>query len=90
MHQDNFSKKAVYGCRQEVRVTKDQKLLIDENNKHEIGTSEILMKQQSAPEVDIGCFDGNPLNCKNFMAIFKEVVKNRIDDPCGQFFRLIK
>ena len=65
-------------------------MLIDENNKHEIGTSEILMKQQSESEVDIGRFAGNPLNCKNFMAIFKEVVRNRIDDPCGQFFRLIK
>ena len=48
------------------------------------------MKQQSESEVDIGRFAGNPLNCKNFMAIFKEVVRNRIDDPCGQFFRLIK
>ena len=48
------------------------------------------MKQQSAPEVDIDCFDGNPLNYRYFMAIFKEVVENRIDDPCGTLIRLIK
>ena len=48
------------------------------------------MKQQSAPEVDIDCFDGNPLNYRYFMTIFKEVVENRIDDPCGRLIRLIK
>ena len=49
-----------------------------------IDTNEILcrlMKQQSTLEVDIDCFDGNPLNYRYFMAIFKEVVENRIDDP---------
>ena len=59
-------------------------MLVDDDNKHEIDTNEILcrlMKQQSALEVDIDCFDGNPLNYRYFMAIFKEVVENRIDDP---------
>ena len=48
------------------------------------------MKQQSAPEVDINCFDGNPLNYWYFMAIFMEVVENRIDDPCGKIIGFIK
>ena len=49
-----------------------------------------LLKQQSAPEIDIDCFDGNPLNYRYFMAIFAEVVENRINDPRGCLTRLIK
>ena len=55
-------------------------MLVDDNNKHEIDNNEIL----------IDCFDKNPLNYRYFMAIFKEVVKNRINDPRGQLIRLIK
>ena len=43
-----------------------------------------LLKQQSAPEVEIDCFDGNPLNFQYFMAIFQEVVETRIEDPLGR------
>ena len=69
-------------------------MLVYDDNKHEVDTNQILcrlMKQQSAPEVDIDYFDGNPLNyywC--FMAIFKEMVENRMDDPRGRLIRLIK
>ena len=93
MHQDNFNKKGGNGWRKEVHGTKDQNVLVDDDNKHEIDTNEILcrlMKQQSAPKVDNDSFDGNPLNYRYFMAIFKEVVENRIDDPRGRLIRLIK
>ena len=93
MHQDNFNKKGGNGWGKEVHGTKDQNVLVDDDNKHEIDTNEILcrlMKQQSAPEVDIDSFDGNPMNYRYFMAIFKEVVENRIDDPRGRLIRLIK
>ena len=86
MHQDNFNKKRSNGWRKEVHGTKDQNVLVDDDNKHEIDTNEILcrlMKQQSAPKVDIDSFHGNPLNYWYFMAIFKEVVENRIDDSRG-------
>ena len=86
MYQDNFNKKGGNGWRKEVHGTKNQNMLVDDGNKHEIDTNEILcrlMKQQSALEVDIDCFDGNPLNYRYFMAIFKEVVENRINDPRG-------
>ena len=92
MHQDNFNEKGGNGWRKEVHGKKDQNVLVDDDNKHVIDTNEILsklMKQQSAPEVDIDCFDGNPLNYWYFMAIFIEVVENRIDDPRGQLIRLI-
>ena len=65
MHQDNFNKNGGNGWRKEVHGTKDQNVLVNDNNKHEIDTNEILcrlMKEQSAPEVDIDSFDGNPLN----------------------------
>ena len=47
-------------------------------------TSDILYKllqQQAALEVDIEYFDGNPLNCHYFIALFSEVVETKIDDP---------
>ena len=84
MHQDNFNKKRGNGWRKEVHGTKDQNVIVDDDNKHEIDTNEILcrlMKQQSVPEVDIDSFDGNPLNYRYIMAIFKEVVENKNDDP---------
>ena len=92
MHQNNFIKKGGNGWRKEVQETKDQNVLIDHDNKHEIDTEILcrLMKHQSAPEVDIDCFDGHPLNYQYFMATFKEVVENRINDPHGQLIRLIK
>ena len=32
-----------------------------------------LLKVQSAPDVDMECFDGNVLECHYFMALFREV-----------------
>ena len=93
MHQDNFNKKGGNGWRKEVHGTKDQNVLVDDDNKHEIDTNEILcrlMKQQSAPEVDIDSFYGNPLSYRYFMENSEEVVENRIDDPRGRLIRLIK
>ena len=93
MHQGNFTKRGDNGWRKEVHGTKDQNVLADDDNKHEIDNNEILcrlMKQQLTLEVDIDCFDGNPLDYRYFMAIFKEVVEIRIDDPRGRLIRLIK
>ena len=47
-----------------------------------------LLKQQSAPDVDV--FDGNPLNFKCFMTLFREVVESKIEDPHGRSTHLIK
>ena len=74
MHQSNFNKNRGSGWKNEVHGTKDQKVLVDYGNKHDIDTNEIiciLIKQQSAPEVDIDCFDGNPLNYRYVMAILR-------------------
>ena len=46
--------------------------------------------QQPAPHVDTEKFDGNPINYQYFMRIFKEVVKERIEDARGRLIRLIK
>ena len=45
------------------------------------------MKQQSAPEIDLDAFDGNPLN---FMVVFREAVEKKIEDPLGRLTWLIK
>ena len=48
-----------------------------------------LSKQQSAPDVDVDVFDGNPLEYHNFMTLFHELVENHIDDPRGRLTQLI-
>ena len=49
-----------------------------------------MMKQQPATEIDLDVFDGNPLNFHYFMALFREAVEKKIEDPCGRLTRLIK
>ena len=49
-----------------------------------------MMKQQSAPEIDLNVFDGNPLNFYYFMAVFIEAVKKKIEDPRGRLTQLVK
>ena len=44
MHQDNFNKKGGNGWGKEVHGTKDQNVLVDDDNKHEIDTNEILCR----------------------------------------------
>ena len=49
-----------------------------------------LLQQQAAPDVDIDCFDGNPLNYHYFMALFCEIVETKIQDLRGRLTRLLK
>ena len=49
-----------------------------------------LLRQKAAPELEIDIFDGNPMDFHYFMAIFKEVVENKVTDSRGQLTRLIK
>ena len=48
-----------------------------------------LLKLKAAPEVDMEPFDGNVLNY-HFMALFKEVVESKVEDPRGRLTRLLK
>ena len=49
-----------------------------------------LLKLQAAPEVDMELFDGNVLNYHHFMALFKEVIEIKVEDPRGRLIRLLK
>ena len=49
-----------------------------------------LLKQKSAPDVDLNVFDGNPLEYNNFMTLLHELVEKRIDHPRGRLTRLIR
>ena len=49
-----------------------------------------LLRQQLAPELDIDIFDGNPMDFHYFMAVFKEVVENKLTDSRGRLTHLIK
>ena len=48
------------------------------------------LKQQSAPDVDLDVFDGNPLEYHNFMTLFHKLVEKPIHDPRGRLTRLIR
>ena len=40
-----------------------------------------LVKQKSAPTIDIGEFDGNPLQYSYLSSMFREVVEKKIANP---------
>ena len=49
-----------------------------------------LVREESAPQVDMEPFVGNPLGFAYFMSMFQESVEKKIDDPRGRLTRLIK
>ena len=49
-----------------------------------------LLQLQSVPDVDIKTFDGKVLDYHYFIALFKEVVESKVDDPRVKLTRLIK
>ena len=67
------------------RITKP----FEEEN--EIGKKRLyqLVKEQSAPSVDIEVFDRNPLNYTYFRSMFWEAIEKRIKDPLGKLTQLI-
>ena len=48
------------------------------------------VKQESAPDIELDAFDGNPLDIRYFMTLFHEVVEKRIYDLRGRLARLHK
>ena len=49
-----------------------------------------LLRLQSAPNVDIQTFRGDPLEYNFFMSSFREAVERKIDDPHGRLVLLLK
>ena len=49
-----------------------------------------LVREQSAPQVDMEPFEGNPVDFTYFMSMFQESVEKKVDDPRGRLTRLIK
>lgn len=49
-----------------------------------------LLKIQSAPDVDMDYFSGNPIEYRYFMSLFEELVEKKVEDPFGKLARLIK
>ena len=48
-----------------------------------------LLKQQSAPDIDIDIFRGNPIDFYYFMTVFNEIVEMKVDDPRAKLTQLI-
>ena len=49
-----------------------------------------LIDLQTAPDIDIDVFSGNPLDYKYFRTTFREVVEKKVQDPRGRLTRLLK
>ena len=49
-----------------------------------------LVKERSAPQVDLEPFDGNPLEYTYFMSMFNESVEKKTEDRKGRLTRLIQ
>ena len=49
-----------------------------------------LLKQQSAPDIDIDIFNVNSMTFHYFMAVFNEIMEKKVNDPRGKLTRLIK
>ena len=49
-----------------------------------------LVKQQTAPDIDLDVFDGIPLDFHYFMTLFHKAVEKRIDVPRGRLARLLE
>ena len=49
-----------------------------------------LLQLQTAPTVDMDEFEGDPLEFNYFLATFREVVEQNIDNPMGRLTRLIQ
>ena len=49
-----------------------------------------LVQEQSAPQVDMEPFEGNPVDFTYIMSMFQESVEKKIDDPGGRLTQLIK
>ena len=73
-----------------------QKLIQDEHlhpkktDIAEVLLCNLVVKQQSAPDVDLDVFDGNPLEFHYFMTLFHALVEKKIEGPRGRLTRLIK
>ena len=60
------------------------------NSEDVSGTLWKLLKLHAAPEVDMEPFDSNALSYHHFMALFKEVVEIKVEDPKGRLITLLK
>ena len=49
-----------------------------------------LLKQQSAPDIDIDIFSSNLVDFNYFMAVFSEIVENKADGRKEKLTQLIK
>ena len=49
-----------------------------------------LLKQQSAPDIDIDIFSSNLVDFNYFMAVFSEIVENKVDGRKEKSTQLIK
>ena len=80
--QDSDYLNAVYRAEQEKEGLSSEKKTVDALCH--------LVKQQSAPDIALAVFDGNPLDFHYFMTFFHEVVEKRIDNLRGRLARLLQ
>ena len=63
--------------------TKNKRLEYEKDQKNVTEMMCERLQQQAAPDLEIDIFDGNSMDFHYFMAVFKEVVENKVTDPRG-------
>ena len=48
-----------------------------------------LLKEQSAPDIDIDVFSRNPMDFHYLMAVFSEIVEKKVGDPRGKLITAV-
>ena len=84
------SKAHFSGFRIPVHSDKTLKEYTESSKPQLLSTISELLKMQSAPDVSIDTFNGDPLEFKYFMTTFEEVIESKIDDARGRLTRLIQ
>ena len=55
-----------------------------------VGVMNKLLKRQTAPNVDVDVFIGDPVNYHCFIPVFEEVVEKKVEDLRGRLTRLVR
>ena len=63
--------------------TKNKRLEYEKDQKNVTEMMCERLQQQAAPDLEIDISDGNSMDFHYFMAVFKEVVENKVTDPRG-------
>ena len=88
--QSQIPVKVVKSVNDDTTAEKETKLESNSNTSKHLDDLCKLLKVQSAPDIDMDYFSGDPLDYQYFLSLFEELIEKKVDDPLGRLARLIK